>query len=501
MVHGLARPRLRLVAPAGIAAPFPLRPAALRAADPGAWATERGATLFAATCDVIGGFPGYADRGAVLAGVDLRITTTYLLAGEGQPHGFAVPIRSIDGTSLVDAPARGEVGLRVFYWDGTLPRIFTLRFRAGRIGLPGVRAHRPVRAQAALAAAGLDDRFADQPPPEPAFTRSWDRTGDIEQEEVIWTGRASAPVHPGSALAPSRVWLTTESLIWGSGRGDGINRVPLPLLADLVTTRLRDRLGTPVVYVALDEPGTGRFELAFVFDLRTQPAHGFRERDDFLTALRSRGIADGVATPAWQPWRTAPLPRALVPVEPSPESLTAGNEGIAAPTGPPEPAADVVLAEWSGIETVADPVDVPLASSWTPGDAQPTPIPSPPVDAGTAPPESALLRYETGTAAAIRDALRVIDDLVAGREAAVPVAAPPTSQDQTRALAELAAWAAGEGAVEEAGRRRERLLALGELSARLRTWIELHAAGHLSASELGRKRGAVPTDLLSADAA
>src|SRR5215216_5226701 len=79
------------------------------------WSSERGATLFEAHADIAGGFPGYADRGCLIAGARFRVTERYLLVDEGRPHGFGLPLAWIDGTTLVEQPGSDDHGLRIFY--------------------------------------------------------------------------------------------------------------------------------------------------------------------------------------------------------------------------------------------------------------------------------------------------------------------------------------------------------------------------------------------------
>ena len=301
MVLGRSRPRPR----ADGSRLFAVRDTSFALQPAQSWSHERGSTLFTAGVDVLGGFPGYADRGCLLTGAQLRITDRYLLVDEGQAQGFGLPIDWLDGTVLVDLPGRDDYAVRVFYRSGGCSRLFTLKFRGGLVGGRGGR--KSLRAREALHAAGLDDRYAEHPPLEPEFTLPWEQTREFEHENVIWTGRASAPVRVGAESAPSEVWLTTKSLIWGSGDGEGINRIPLPLLMDVVSTRLRDRIGTPVIYVAIGDGTTGRYELPFAFNLHTPPDRNFRERGAFLVGLRSRGLGDGIAAPYSQPWRATLL--------------------------------------------------------------------------------------------------------------------------------------------------------------------------------------------------
>lgn len=636
MVLGLMRPRLRSDG-SGL---FALRNLPMALHPAGDWVSERGEILFEASADIIGGFPGYADRCCALAGAYLRITDRFLLADEGHPQGFGLPLSWIEGSTLVAQPGRDDYALRIFFRVDGMPRLFTIRFRTNRIGARGPR--RSLRAQEALHTAGIVDRFAAEPPQQPNFTLPWDQTREFENENVIWTGRATAPVRVGSESAPSEVWLTTKSLIWGSGDGEGINRIPLPLLMDLVSTRLRDRLGTPVIYVAIGDDSTGRYELPFSFDLQTPPDRNFRERGAFLVGLRSRGIIEGVTAPYNQPWRanlltTEPEPGEyefacdenteavddgsidlasydelpsllrtestshIEPVlpwsapnadEPPPElggepvrrrGGLAGrilrSTALRVPQQIPEPAfhaettgeveaasvelesrqldiavdfvteealsdqfadlgvvaeeqedpterftivstsehavvEDVVLAEWSSGGADITPADLTIAETWAASRTETAGVVSPAVvevepPAGdvepdplvtiTTEPWAAVRRYEEIAVGALSEALRVIDDCVAGHCGAPLAEHAPSSWDQARALAELKELVArGDVSEDDARHRKERLLALGETCVRLRTLIELHDHGYLSAGDLDRKRVSLVNGLSAA---
>src|SRR5690349_3365297 len=131
MVLGLTRSRTRFGGPAPRSFD---RPGFLN--DPTRrWHTERGEILFEATCDVVGGFPGYAACGGHLDGYRLRVTEGYLLIGDGDEHGFGLPIRDIEGVALVPVGDGEESALRVYYRDGTSPRLFTARFHGNRLSL------------------------------------------------------------------------------------------------------------------------------------------------------------------------------------------------------------------------------------------------------------------------------------------------------------------------------------------------------------------------------
>jgi hypothetical protein len=322
MVLGLSRMQPRSARP-------PITPLPSDAAAPSAqeenWLAQRGAILFEATCDVMGGFPGFADQGGELSGVALRISERFLLVDDARPNGFGIPVNWLDGAELISEGERDDPDLRVFYADGDALRCFSIRFRANRLAMRGGK--RAERAQDALRAAGLVDMA---PPEPPNFALPWERTREFDGENVIWTGHASAPVRVGHELAPSEIWLSTESLIWGSSEGSGLNRVTLPELSDFCTTRLKDRLGTPAIYLAVAGDQFGRYEIPFVFDQQETPDRNFRDRGAMLVGLRSRAVPEGAPTPLWQPWRLDVHP-ASRQVEPEP----AITQAIETPTETP----------------------------------------------------------------------------------------------------------------------------------------------------------------------
>jgi hypothetical protein len=305
MVLGLIKPRTRLDGPPSYAQDR----AGGQRERIRHWMVERGEILFEASCDIIGGFPGYADVGGHLDSARLRVTERYLLVGEGDTEGFGLPIRWIDGVALVPIGDREEFGLRLYYQDGASQRLFTARFRGNRLSMrSGPRAE---RAHLALLRAGLNDQFTVSAPADPSFTVSWDRTEDFESEKVIWAGRATAPVEIGLSGVPSDVWLTTRSLIWGNAFVNGVHRVPLSLLSDVVATTLDDRNATPTIYLGLGDQTTGHYDLPFVFDLQPTPDHKMGDRGAFLVGLRSRGVPVGAPTPRFQPWRLEYHPAAI----------------------------------------------------------------------------------------------------------------------------------------------------------------------------------------------
>jgi len=143
---------------------------------------------------------------------------------------------------------------------------------------------------------------------------------------------------------------------------------------------------------------------------------------------------------------------------------------------------DVVLAEWAGAEPTrayaAWPgVDVAI-------DEQPVAPDPPEATAGPA--------YEKAARTTIEAVLFVISRRVEGHSAPPLTTVPPSSVEQAAALSELVELtAAGVITPEEARGQKARLIAVGEASVRLRTLLELSGAGHLSLTELLKKRDTI----------
>jgi hypothetical protein len=293
------------------------------------WQIERGPLRWEGGADLAGGFPGFASRGGRLEGVQLRLTDRYLLADEGRQHGFGLPLSWLLGADLVPSGRieRPEPTLRVCYSDGAHVRTFQARFRGSLLSPRGRRAE---QALAALAALGLL-QAGEALPPEPELGLSWEEAARFEGENVIWSGRSSAVLGLGGDRVACDVWLTTRSIIWGSNAGEGILRLPLGAILDVVPADLTDRARTPAVFVATGDRLGGRHDFPFIFDRHSPAQRNLRERGAFLVGLRSRGIALGAPGPLPQPWRGAVAPALPEPFEASPQPRLKSQRP--APTG------------------------------------------------------------------------------------------------------------------------------------------------------------------------
>jgi hypothetical protein len=393
--------------------------------------------------------------------------------------------------------------------------------------------------------------------PEPAFHLAWEEAAQYESENVIWTGRASAPLRVGLPAVPSEIWLTTRSLIWGSEEDDGLNRLPLPVVTDVLGAQIEDRRGTPAVYVGIGDETAGRFDLPFIFDQLPNVDLNFRERGAFLVGLRSRGIPFGTPAPLVQPWRgpirqpvsaastqapttdsgtTAPVAaNTHHPAPPAAGAMTKVERGEQASLPPhPEPviiqmlhdaatspvevvsdaadgsgnhdgpgnahntsqAADLVLAEWTAPAQQED--DVSVAETWAveqPRDDASVTAEAEPLQADAeATAAWDIVRAFEAAAVAVFDASRQASACQAtGREIA-----PPPAAQQAAALAALVDLAnMGHLSREELQRRSARLVALGEAAIRLHALVELRDAGHITDEELAKKRAAISSQLVA----
>ncbi len=567
------------------------------------WRTERGRVLLECQVDVVGGFPGGASHGGRLDGAQLRITDRYLLVDEGRDHGFGLPIGWLCGARALAPSDRPDAALRLRYLDGAVGRGFVLRFRGPLLHLRGLR--RAEQALAALQAAGLPESAIGAASADPGLNLDWEEAARYEQENVIWNGRVTAPIGAGLERTACDIWLTTRSVIWGSGRGRGIYRAALERIRDVTAVDTSGRTATPVLIVGVDDAAGDRHDLAFLFNCQT-PERNVRERGACLVGIRSRGIPLGVPPAAVQPWQPVrlalpdPPPSAPSAIEPSPRDLEVASLSVPSPL---EPAGDVssvaVEPDPVGLDAdhvIADPAtdtdrigdqgappntvalslpavdelergtsavppslpeerddgavveDVPVPASiatesvpgWpaallvtppegTPGvptgrlDADEPPTPSAsagsPVAEASSPattvvlddaltaqpdipadtPEPAVTpglehvaAYEAVALRLLTEVLQAIDARAAGHDLVPLVAGLPSEAQRVAAFAQIDSMEkCGDLSQEEADSGRARLGAVAEAGPRLRSLLELHAAGWVSDGALVKKRQAI----------
>jgi hypothetical protein len=275
------------------------------------WSLLRGQERGHFTAELFGGFPGAARMAGRSGKIRLSVSDRYLIGNDGATDGFALPLTSLRGMSLVPSPVAGEPAARVRYcFDGSEhTMIACIRPRRTRTLRRESQIERFIRVLAGRGVHGLTPVDPDQRR-RLALTREEARA--YAGETVVWNGEASAPVGGwlGQDRAPCHVWLTTKALYWGMPTGQGINRLALAEIDAATTATMLDRDRTPVVMIAMRDLAGDRLELPFVFD---QPAAGINQRDRgaFTIGLRSQGIDVTAAPPRPQPWCAATQPAAL----------------------------------------------------------------------------------------------------------------------------------------------------------------------------------------------
>ncbi len=285
----------------------------------GGWRAERGRVRMECQVDVIGGFPGSASYAGRLDGAQLRITDRYLLVDEGRAHGFGLPIDWLCGARPVAQFDRPDAALRLRYLDGAVGRGFVLKFRGPLLQLRGSR--RAEQALAALRAAGLPENAVGATSADPGLHLDWEEAARYEQENVIWSGAVTAPIGAGLERGACNIWLTTRSVIWGSGTGKGIHRAALEQIRDVAAVDTRGRTTTPALILGVEDAAGDRHDLTLLFNRQTLE-RDIRERGACLVGLRSRGIPLGVPPSPVQPWQPVSLVLPDPPTPPRSEPIT-----------------------------------------------------------------------------------------------------------------------------------------------------------------------------------
>ena len=215
------------------------------------WLIERGSVQWEAPADLTGGFPGFGAHGCRLECGQVRVTERFLLVNEGKGNGFGLPLGWLVDADVIPSPLRGdrgEVVLRVRYNDRDRVRTFLVRFRGPFLALRGPR--RAEQAMAALREVGLEAGAEDIPPlPEDHPFRPGGR--QVRAGERHLERRRLGGGRAGRESASCDVWLTTRSVIWGGSMGDGVLRLSLDRILDVVPSELdgrgRDACPLPVV--------------------------------------------------------------------------------------------------------------------------------------------------------------------------------------------------------------------------------------------------------------
>jgi hypothetical protein len=489
------------------------------------WNIRRGEQQFSGMFDVIGNFPGFEDCAGLIVNAEVTVTSRFLIIDEGAPHGFALGIGwLIDVSADGDPETFGDVLIRYRSDDANV--LFRIRPSRARLALRG--RGKPEDLVAALSDAGAEQ--ADLARDVASTLRlSWDSLQSLESESVVWRGQATAPLRPGLECAPASVWVTPTALIWGSARGNGVNRLPLSTISRLSAVTLADEPGSPTIYVRTRVLSDIRLDLPFIFN-QGAIRDGITDRAAFLALFRPDAVLEGTVSPRPQPW-----------LDVSPASENDDDEGEDA--GEHEESDD-------SADDAAEPGEVaPLFETWA-NVSRPTAFPYVPpaegmpgiavrrldglssesghgsfdssgtrlVDAISAWPGAKSPSTESEQSAApvvsqpdviptylgvaqkaITEVNDAIDRRMAGNAAPLLRATPPSSDDQARALAELIELTGSDYySPEQARSMKARITRIGEAAVRLRSLIELCNAGHMTIGEVGTKRATIMANLPAA---
>jgi hypothetical protein len=491
------------------------------------WALRRGEPLYSGTFDVIGNFPGYEEFAGLIVNAEVTVTSRFLIIDEGAPHGFALGMGwLIDVSADGDPETFGDVLIRYRSDDANV----LFRIRPGRARLALLSRGRPEMLVSALGDAGA--AVADFARDVAATLRlSWDSLQSFESESVVWTGEATAPLRPGLECVPATIWVTPTALVWGSPRGNGVNRLPMTTISRLSSMSLADAAGSPAVYVRSRVISDVRLDLPFIFNLGAV-RDGITDRAAFLALFRPDSVLEGSVSPRPQPWlEEFPLPDAAEEEEtPGPPDPVADSdtEVDAAADGTDE---ELQFETWANVTRPSafpyvspadgtpgghtrriDVIDaesgstsfdssgtrlVDAISAWPGGTGPQTDTQESAAPIVTRP--EAIPAYLTAAEKAITEVTEAIDRRMAGNAAPLLRATPPSSDDQARALAELIELTSSDYySSEQARAMKARIIRVGEAAVRLRSLIEVCNAGHLTISEVGTRRDTILANLPAA---
>ena len=503
-----------------------LKPPTDPVAPRSAWLKRRGEQRYAGMFDVIGNFPGCEDLAGLIVNAEVAVTDYFLLIDEGEPHGFALGIGWIvDVSADGDPDTFGDVLIRYRSDDANV----LFRLRPARTRMLFRSRTRPEALIAALSDAGAEQADLARDVAN-TLRLSWDSIQSLESESVLWRGATTAPLRPGLECIPASVWLTPTSLIWGSPKGTGLNRLPITTIARLATFTLEDPINSPIVYIRTRIISDVRLDLPFIFNLGSV-REAMTTRTEFLAMFRPEAIIEGVVGRRSQPWLDIP------PAEPAnddddiaesetdlPETddtfVTRDDElpkydtwtNVARPTAFPYVApldrphspfnhnADASNPGRSNIQfDSAGTRLVDAITSWPGGHPQDASTTESPLPQVTQP--DVILTYLADAQRTISEVNESIDRRLAGQSAPLLRATPPSSSDQAQALAELIELTGSDYySLDQARSVKVRITRLGEAAVRLRSIIELCNAGHLSVSEVGSKRDTIVANLPAASA-
>lgn len=476
------------------------------------WLARRGDVRAAVDCDVIGNFPGFHQSAALIVSAKTVVTPGYLVVDEGEAHGFALPISAISDVSLDEAPHAGP-DLIVRYRQASDSGWFRLRESRGRLRRKGTRGIEAIRA--ALRASGVS--FGETAASFNAFLlMPWDAAASIESDKVIWSGRATAPIRATLECAPTEVWVTSNAVIWGGIKGEGVNRLPLTAIRSLAPIALADSGAAPSIFVSTFGPENIPVSLPFIFDTGS---NRLATRDELVQLFSPNLVAEIEATPPSQPWNDPEADDDMDEGDTVPDEDGAGSAGHESDGA--EDAADVTLVDrWETWAAARPPARYGFEASGAPGrviggaqeprpfdssgirltealsvwPTEPAPEPEPEEPGPVEP--AAIPAYLAAARHAIAEVNDVIDRRLVGKSAPSPRATPPSTESQAAALAELVELiGAGYYNAEASRAVKVQITRFGEAAIRIRSLLELCNAGHMTIKDAAAKRDSIVATL------
>jgi len=474
------------------------------------WQRRRGETQYHGQFDVIGNFPGFVKWAALIVNARIEVTSHYLLIDEFAQHGFGISLNEIIEYS-VDRDERSFGDVIIHFRPENRSFIFRLRPSRGRIPLP-TRTNPTVLA-AALADNGLAaSEFALTLTNTLSIT--WESSNTLEDEDAVWTDAVTAPLRPGLESAPNKAWLTKNSLIWGSPKGTGLNRLPAGAITGVTRSQLADGKDTPIAWVHTDLIAGVDLALPYIFNQGAGPQTRI-DRDTFVGLFHPDLIREIEEAPA-APWSEEDSDLAAESLDgddkgDETDAADLGSEAVGAEDVSPEAEAD--FSAWESATRPStlggigagqtlrhlaedDPglfgIDpggtrlVEALASWP--TLEPEPVEVELEKPAITEPEK-LLTYLARAKQAIAEVNENIDRRLAGHATFTLRSMPPSSSDQADALFELIELGGtGYYSPEQQSKVKAEIAGLGEASVRLRSLLELCNAGHMTIAEAGAKR-------------
>ncbi len=260
-----------------------------------AWSSTRGEEIASALVDVSGGFPGNLRWQQHLSKLNLHLTDSWLIVGEGTQMGFTIPLDRISGVAVQYLGGLQPPSLVVWYQDADMIGSFLVTFRGTSRNRAGqFRAeylHQLMEDLGITTIETIDAAF------KPSLYCDWDDVADFADDEAIFTGRAiaSAAGPFGAQLDTCDVWITEHAILWCPEHGHGLNCLPLDTIIDC-RNGFGDRLS-----IGIEDNCGGRYDLYFDFGNgpdRSNPIARVKQ------VLAASGIPTGTAVSPIAPWRS-----------------------------------------------------------------------------------------------------------------------------------------------------------------------------------------------------